>query len=344
MDYTININRTKTRKMYAKESLRTAKRTSNDLVILQLTDFHYDPNYEEGAFAQCGEPVCCRADQGYPEDKSLRAGRWGDYRDCDIPWITIQNTFDHITDSKQNFDIIYFTGDIIDHGIWATSYGYNKKSMKKVFQALRDTFKGKQIFPIVGNHEQHPVNQFAPSKVDAEGHPTLKLYEFLADEWSSWLPNDALETVKLGGYYTVLIRPGLRLIALNSNVCMTYNWYIMLDPTNPSIQLQWFHDVLLEAENNNEIVHIISHVPTGEVDCFNIWGREYRRIIDRFYKIINAQFNGHTHRDEFNIFYSRKEGLPINVAWNGGSITPLNLVNPNYRVYYTNPETFVCIV
>lgn len=39
------------------------KASEDDLVIVQITDIHYDPYYREGANAVCGEPACCRENQ-----------------------------------------------------------------------------------------------------------------------------------------------------------------------------------------------------------------------------------------------------------------------------------------
>lgn len=39
------------------------KASKDDLVIVHITDIHYDPYYREGANAVCGEPVCCRENQ-----------------------------------------------------------------------------------------------------------------------------------------------------------------------------------------------------------------------------------------------------------------------------------------
>ena len=44
-------------------SLQTGSPT---LRLLHLTDLHFDPAYTEGVNAECGEPLCCRADDGQP--------------------------------------------------------------------------------------------------------------------------------------------------------------------------------------------------------------------------------------------------------------------------------------
>lgn len=49
------------------------------------------------------------------------------------------------------------------------------------------------------------------------------LYEIAADLWSDWLPQSALVTLRHGGYYTFVWRPGFRIIVLNNNLCFVHN-------------------------------------------------------------------------------------------------------------------------
>lgn len=50
----------------------------------------------------------------------------------------------------------------------------------------------------------------------------------MADLWIGygWLPESTRSTILQGGYYTVIPKKGFRIIALNSNVCYSYNWYV----------------------------------------------------------------------------------------------------------------------
>lgn len=58
-----------------------------------------------------------------------------------------------------------------------------------------------------------------------------------------------------------------------------------------------------------------------------------------------AEFNGHTHKDEFKIFYEKNNNSnPLSVAWNGGSLTPYSYVNPNYRIFEVDSNTLVKII
>jgi hypothetical protein len=67
-------------------------------------------------------------------------------------------------------------------------------------------------------------DRYAPHDIDDETVSTQWLYKLAADLWSQWLPVEAKETILRGGFYTALAQPGFRIIALNNNVCYTFNW------------------------------------------------------------------------------------------------------------------------
>ena len=116
----------------------------------------------------------------------------------------------------------------------------------------------------------------------------------------------------------------------------------MYSRTEIQASMQWLHNTLLAAERNNEKVHILKHLPSGGGSCYKFWSREYRRVIDRFHMIIGAQFNGHSHRDEFEVFYdSPSASHAVSVAWNGGGATAYHSVNPNYIMYYVDRVHYV---
>lgn len=62
--------------------------------ILHLTDFHYDPLYQNGSTAVCEQPLCCQS--GNPSKAEDAAGLWGDYRVCDMPKRTVDNVLQNI--------------------------------------------------------------------------------------------------------------------------------------------------------------------------------------------------------------------------------------------------------
>lgn len=71
---------------------------SPTIKVLHLADPHWDPEYLEGSNANCDSPLCCRADSGPVEKSEDAAGFWGDYRKCDMPWRTIENSLEQMAE------------------------------------------------------------------------------------------------------------------------------------------------------------------------------------------------------------------------------------------------------
>jgi len=317
---------------------QSVPRNANELKIIHLTDLHVDPRYLEGGVANCPEIVCCRQDRGIAPNPADRAGRWGDYRDCGTPWLVVQEIINRIREAHPDVSYIYYTGDSIDHGHWQRSVQGNRDIMSSVYNAFR-TLAPKRVFSVLGNHESHPVNVFAPPNVNNAALRSQWLYDFSADQWSSWLPAASLQTVRVAGYYTVLLEPGLRLVAINNNDCGTSNFWVLHSRNHIGAQLQWFHNTLLAAEQAGERVHVLAHLHQSA--CFRFYSREYRRIQDRFHMTISATFVGHTHSDEFHLFYDRPtNNHAVSVQWNAGSGTPWQRNNPNYVVYHVDRQLF----
>lgn len=115
--------------------------------------------------------------------------------------------------------------------------------------------------------------------------------------------------------------------------------WLLLNSTDPATELQWFIYELQSAEFSNEKVHVIGHIPPGHSDCIKVWSRNYYKIISRYENTITAQFFGHTHYDEFEVFYDPKElSRAINIAYIGPSVTPYYDLNPGYRIYYIDGD------
>lgn len=199
---------------------------------------------------------------------------------------------------------------------------------------------------------------FAPPEITDEAFNTNWLYDVAARQWARWLPAEVSSTIRYGGYYTAVVQPGLRVISLNTNYCYTANWWTLSKSQDPASSLLWLNKVLEDAERAGEKVidfikfcqsmklkfkvlislcwkvHILSHIPPGNQDCWTIFSREFSKIINRFESTVAAQFYGHTHKDEFKIFYDLVDrNRPTNVAFIGPSLTPFTELNPGYRVY-----------
>nr|XP_023022925.1 sphingomyelin phosphodiesterase-like [Leptinotarsa decemlineata] len=188
--------------------------------VLHLSDTHYDPYYMEGSNADCGEPLCCRLTNGLANTKEQAAGKWGDYRKCDSPKITVDNMLDHIQETHPDIDYILWTGDLPPHDIWNQTKEENLNSSMYVYECVIFVKENMSLFEIFDrNHSQ------------------------------------------------------------------------------------------------------------------------YYAIISRYESTITAQFFGHTHYDEFEVFYDHKDlGRAVSIGYVGPSVTPYYDLNPGYRIYYVDGD------
>ena len=283
-------------------------KTAKSLKILQLSDTHIDVMYEEGMDAVCGEPLCCRPDslrlkkRGRSIKQSDLSGFWGDYRECDIPLRTLEALLVDIKRQHPKIDAVLWTGDIPAHDVWNQTQSKQKELIRSVSSLLDKFFEGIPILPALGNHESAPVNSFPRPEVKGK-HSISWLYDDLQDIWSKWLPSGTIDHIKKGAYYSTYLKKGLKVISINTNYCNNQNWWLLMNTTDPADELTWMINELQASELNNERVMIIGHIPPGYNDCLQVWSRNYYRIINRFEDTILGQFFGHTHQDEFEIFY-----------------------------------------
>ncbi|XP_028168351.1 sphingomyelin phosphodiesterase-like, partial [Ostrinia furnacalis] len=272
--------------------------------------------------------------------QSPPAGYWGDYRNCDTPLWAYDDAIENIHENHKDIDLIYYVGDTIDHGIWETSYELINDMNLYLVKKIKSIFgEDVLVVPAIGNHESQPTNQFAPATVVGPKLNTTWLYKSLADKWGHYLSDEAVDTLLQSGGFSLLARPGLRVISLNNNVAYRNNWWLVYDPLDSKKHLDWLIEELHKAELAGEKVHILAHIPPGVHDLTHTWTREYYRIVNRFSDTIAAEFNGHTHSDEFKVFYS-PDNEPINVAWGGGSVTSYTFYNLNYKIVTFNPQNF----
>ncbi|KAJ8672963.1 hypothetical protein QAD02_004224 [Eretmocerus hayati] len=306
------------------------------LKVLHITDTHFDPYYQPGADNNCDLPMCCRASTGLAKNNATAAGLWGDYRKCDSPIWLIENALQHIAETHKDIDYIIWTGDLPPHDVWNQTREENINNVRISNELMKKYFKNIPIYPSVGNHESCPVDGFIPPFAPPEKNMSY-LYDELDRQWSQWLPRTASRTVRYGGFYSVPVRnaPGFRIISVNGNYCSRNNFWFMLNSTDPVGQLDWLIQELHKAETRREKVHIIGHIPPGQPDCLKVWSKNYYDIVHRYEATIAAQFFGHTHYDEYELFYETQDfKRPISVGYIAPSITPWKDVNPAYRIYY----------
>eukprot|EP01132_Coremiostelium_polycephalum_P004818 gene4818-6006_t len=290
--------------------------------FLQISDIHFDPDYVVGSNPNCGRPLCCR-------DGTGDAGVFGHYL-CDIPYSTVEAIFEHLATLTDQIDFIVWTGDNPPHNVWEQSQSDQTAATETLSQLIYNTFPNTIVLPSIGNHEAYPSDQYLLPN-------TQWLLNSLQKCWAPWLDEDSLDSVQSHGYYTTLLKPGLRVISLNTLDADMINFYNLL-PTylqGPNNQSDWFINVLEQAEANFEQVLIIGHIPcTLKSASTDPWCVMYEAVISRFSSIIAGQFYGHTHYDQIVVFSDpATHTQPTGMNYVTPSMTTYQNHEPGYRIY-----------
>lgn len=361
-DWEVNLNVSNSLSPHEIESLRQSRGQREDSVqrpyrIIQISDTHVDLRYQPGSPAVCDKPLCCRSDS-IPLNETKPAGYWGSYGECDIPMHTFESTLRAINDIRKregSIDYLIWTGDIQPHDVWMQTKEGASATYDAVFAKIFEYLPDITVLPTLGNHEMVPVDSFSPSnllQIAREDSPEW-LYRKIDSSWSRWLPADTIKTITKDGFYATMIRPGLKVVSLNTNFCHNKNFWLYINSTDPGNQLQWLIHELQISELLHESVHIIGHIPPGGEDCLRVWSKNFNRIVQRYQKTITAQFYGHTHTAGFEIFYDANDlqtrfkrsnsygsstPQPISVGFIGPSVTSFIGLNPSFRVYTIDPS------
>ncbi|XP_061557653.1 sphingomyelin phosphodiesterase isoform X2 [Phycodurus eques] len=163
--------------------------------VLFLTDIHWDKEYITGSAADCKEPLCCRKDSYSPMWWRREAGYWGTYGKCDLPLRTVENLLENAAGAGP-WDWVYWTGDIPAHNVWSQTRQQQLSALTVITRLIQKHLgPNVTVYPAIGNHESTPVNSFPPPFVHGN-RSSAWLYNTMADEWSKWLPEQALKSLR----------------------------------------------------------------------------------------------------------------------------------------------------
>ncbi|KYR02711.1 metallophosphoesterase domain-containing protein [Tieghemostelium lacteum] len=282
--------------------------------IWHITDTHFDFSYQPG-----GDPDdMCRIyksshHKGEDHDKDTQsASPVGNYR-CDTSYQLLISAFEEMAKIEPNPDFIIWTGDDVPH---LDNSELNQsliiQSIVNMTDLIQYYFPGVRVFPSIGNHDSYPQHQIAVG-------PNWLLNQ-VAEIWSPFLSNDSLETVKVGGYYSELFEPGLRIVSLNTVFYYTQNKQCT-NQSDPAGQLAWLNETLSMARQNQEKVLVIAHVAPGYCVKYSVFNFHfqfndiYLETFGNYSDIIIAHIYGHEHTDNYRLYYSQPSSVVIQPEW-----------------------------
>ncbi|XP_074166071.1 cyclic GMP-AMP phosphodiesterase SMPDL3A [Sminthopsis crassicaudata] len=299
-----------------------------------VTDLHLDPTYH---ITEDHTKVCSSSHGA----NASNPGPFGDFL-CDSPYQLILSAFNFIKSSGQQASFMIWTGDSPPHvPVKELSTDVVINVIGNMTTTIQSLFPNFQVFPALGNHDYWPQDQLPVS--------TSKVYEAVANFWEPWLTEEAINTLRRGGFYSQTVpshlsSQSLRIISLNTNLYYGPN-AVTLNKTDPANQFEWLENTLNSSRQNKEKVYVIGHVPVGYLPYSRNTTaiREYynEKLIGIFHKysdIIVGQFYGHTHRDSIMVLADKK-GNPVSSLFVAPAVTPVKSVlekqtnNPGVRLF-----------
>ncbi|THH33122.1 hypothetical protein EUX98_g1075 [Antrodiella citrinella] len=336
-------------------ALAPKKPSGERLKVLHLSDLHLDARYANGAESDCTGGQCCRENNFNPSSPNktlVPAPRFGAYG-CDAPIALVLSALESIPaltgTQKAGFDFTVFTGDLVSHDPDnQLSRDYVTYAETVLYDLLKRTLGSGPVYAVLGNHDSYNQAQDAPHTLGGTLASQFSWnYDHLALLWQheGWLPEAAVALARAHySAYMVQRQDGLRIITLNTDMWYKANYFNYINMSQPdnSGMLRFLTDELQAAEDAGEKAWVMGHVLSGW-DGSNPLGNPtnlFYQIVDRFSNTITAIFFGHTHEDQFEIFYANNatsisESTAQNVAWIAPSITPLTNLNSGFRVYET---------
>ncbi|KAH7104878.1 sphingomyelin phosphodiesterase [Auriculariales sp. MPI-PUGE-AT-0066] len=342
------------------DPLPAPKRSGKRVKVLHLSDFHLDPRYANGVEAACDSGLCCRVgafNSSSPQRTVLPAPRFGAWR-CDTPLALGMAALEAIPALTKTEDTGFawsiYTGDLVSHDSDnQLSRDYIMYIETLAYDLMRRYLGTGPMYAALGNHDSYNQAQDSPHALGGKLENQYSWhYDHVAALWQheSWLPSAAVASARAHyGGYSVHRQDGLRVITLNTDMWYPANYFAFINMTaDTSGMLRFLTDELQDAEDVGERVWIIGHVLTGWdgsntlIDPSNL----FYQIVDRYSPHVIANiFFGHTHEDQFSIYYTNNATEQSSeaaraVAWIGPSLTPVTGLNSGFRVYEVDSGSF----
>ncbi|XP_045581283.2 acid sphingomyelinase-like phosphodiesterase 3b isoform X1 [Procambarus clarkii] len=319
----------------------------------QVTDFHYDVNYTTTGSSSnmCWDKA--KVDLGLGADGSL-PGKFGDY-ECDAPLELVKSAINAMVERQPRPDFVLWTGDDTAH-VSDQYFSTDKvvKIIKDLTAMLNQSFPHTPFYPVLGNHDYYPKNQFPVG--------TSELQTRVADMWRPWLKNDSYQSFKNGGrYWADVGGTNVTIVALNTLI-----WYKSNNNTgnynDPDGQFAWADRLLKNLTARGRRVYLIGHIPPGTFERYQttkegfhwyypLYNDKFIQMIQRHSGVIEAQFFAHHHTDSFRLFFRDQQphdpGTPVAYQLLAPGVTPwrsslskeTGANNPGLRLVYYDTNT-----
>jgi len=264
--------------------------TADNHQFLVLTDPHIADDYVEGSDPN----TFCTEGKG-------SAGYYGHYN-CDSP-INVFSSSLKFAKNIEPLDFVVWLGDsptkYLEHPKHNQTTEHIMENVERVATLISNAFPNTTVFPTLGNHDHNPDDAFGPNEKE--------YLEQIAKIWSRWLPDDALDTVRHGGYYWMPVPgvQGLHIVSLNTLYWSATNSLMTNVTGDVAGQFMWLEKVLHVTRALGEKIIVIGHIPPIVEVAANQWRPDYydmyANLLSLYADVVTANIFGHMHQDLFSV-------------------------------------------
>lgn len=301
--------------------------TIGDLkTFLHITDVHCDPWYKIGSDTNCvvGDKTgmgCCRQFE-IPKSPFRPAGPNGDFN-CDLPLSTVDTVLNQ--SRILNPDFIFWTGDTPGHHDITQTLHENIKVITEVSHMLKNYFPNTPVFPVFGNHDAWPIDQF-------QLPPHNILLTNITNLWNQlWNLNMTIN----GGYYqTYVPYTNITLLALSTTWWDKNNIFVNHSQIDIVNQSDWLNNISTDTPT-----WVIGHIYPSAGEATQVYTDWMLNWIQLHKPLENIW--GHSHKDWQLLFckhFSNGTKLPNNVGYISPSVTT-SQHHPAARLFTFNTST-----
>jgi sphingomyelin phosphodiesterase acid-like 3 len=283
--------------------------------ILQISDFHYDANYDPTGDVK----TLCHADKN-GNTANVNLGQYGNYS-CDAPLSLVSNAVAAAQSILAQPELILWTGDNVPHiDNYTDEYVIN--AINTTTSVLKNGFPTTttQVLPVFGNHDYAPSNAFPDNG--------SSIYTHVFELWKEWIGDQARDTFLRGGYYKFTYK-NVTFLVLNTNLYYRFNGAVMTDKEDPAQQFAFMEEVLGKAQSQQQIVHVVAHIAPGVFERtpnFTWMVPQYnKRFLDitvKYASTIGWMIFGHHHTDTFHLVKKGVSGKAVQLFLMCPAVTP----------------------
>eukprot|EP00727_Mastigamoeba_balamuthi_P001022 m51a1_g10917 hypothetical protein (997) ;mRNA; f:87748-92523 len=265
---------------------------------------------------------------------TLEERRYGAAK-CDPPAQLLDEMLARTAALYPDPDMVFFLGDAIAHNDITATNGVIEKAWAYVLNAVQATWPKARVYPVFGNHETYPCNWLAP----VAGQEIIRT---ITGYWTErgWLRDvEDQKALSDWGFYTVLHRPGHRIVAINNHWTNGSNKRLDDKVPDPTGMRAWLSGVISRAAAAGEKVWLIGHIRPNSGKAG--WPEFFNGLLAQHPGTIVREFYGHTHTDELMLGRVAYGANTSSVGWVSPASTTYEGIWPSVRAAFFDPSAAI---